>query len=41
MDDRVMSAEDYDLTVDIYSLGLVYYSIFNGKGIFDSCKTKK
>jgi len=39
MDERIMKNEDYgyDLTADIYSLGLVYSSIFNifGKGIYD------
>lgn len=41
MDDRIMQNEDYDLTVDIYSLGLVFTSIFTGKGIFDYCKSRR
>jgi len=41
MDDRIMQCEKYDLTVDIYSLGLVFLSIFKGKGLFDNYKSKQ
>ena len=38
MDLRVTDGNQYDITVDIYSLGLIFYAIFKGKGIFDHCK---
>jgi serine/threonine protein kinase len=37
MDDRVDKRQDYDNTADIYSLGMVFISIFKGKGIYDEC----
>jgi fused-like protein len=36
MDGRVRAGY-YDQSVDIYSLGMVFISIFKGKGIYDDC----
>jgi hypothetical protein len=30
MDKRVANSEAYDITVDVYSMGLIFYSIFKG-----------
>lgn len=37
MDKRVNCSEPYDISVDIYSLGLVFFYIFKERGIFDNC----
>lgn len=40
MDKRVIDGTAYDLTVDIYALGMVFYAIFKGRGLFDRCKNE-
>lgn len=36
--DRPLSmAVPYDQTVDIYAMGMVFISIFKGKGLYDEC----
>jgi serine/threonine protein kinase len=39
MDDRVEKNQNYDNTADIYSLGMLYLCIFQGKGIYDDCRS--
>lgn len=38
MDYRVGRRQEYDHTADLYSLGMVYMWLFEGKGIYDECK---
>lgn len=40
MDKRVTSGEPYDMSVDIYSLGMIFLYIYKGTGLFDNCKDK-
>ena len=40
-DGRIEGGKPYDMSVDIYSLGMTFLSIFKGKGYFDDCCTKK
>ena len=37
MDKRITFGELYDTSADIYSMGLLFYFIFKGRGIFDDC----
>jgi serine/threonine protein kinase len=37
MDKRISTGEPYDMSVDIYAMALVFFSIFKGKGIYDDC----
>ena len=37
MDNRIVAEKPYDMSVDIYSLGMTLVSIFKGKGIYDRC----
>ena len=39
MDERVNIGDPYDQTVDIYALGMIFYAIFTGEGIYDNCGT--
>mgnify|MGYP001500526028 CR=1 FL=1 len=38
-DRRMTNGDPYDMTVDIYALGMIFYSIFKGKGIYDECSS--
>jgi serine/threonine protein kinase len=35
MDYRPGRGKDYDFTVDLYSLGMVFLWVFSGRGIYD------
>lgn len=35
MDYRVGRREEYDYTVDLYSLAMVFLWVFSGRGIYD------
>ena len=37
MDKRVSDGDPYDMSVDIYSFGIIIYCIYKGKGIYDEC----
>ena len=37
MDNRVLQGKPYDISVDIYALGMIFLSVFKGSGIFDQC----
>jgi|LakMenEpi03Aug12_release.lakeMendotaPanAssembly.Ray.scaffolds.fasta_scaffold1571628_1 hypothetical protein len=37
MDLRVADNNPYDMTVDIYALGLIIFCIYKGKGLYDEC----
>jgi hypothetical protein len=37
MDYRVGRRQEYDNTADIYSLGMIFLWVFEGKGIYDQC----
>lgn len=39
MDYRVGRRQEYDNTADIYSLGMIFMWVFEGKGIYDQCLT--
>ena len=39
MDIRISAGKPYDMSVDIYALGMIFYSMFKGSGIYDKCKT--
>lgn len=39
MDYRVGRKQQYDHTADLYSLGMVFLWVFEGKGIYDECKS--
>lgn len=39
MDPRVGSQKGYNNTADLYSLGMVYVWMFEGKGIYDECRS--
>jgi hypothetical protein len=36
-DDRIVDGLTYDLSADVYSLGMIFLFIFKGAGIFDNC----
>lgn len=38
-DRRINNGDPYDMSVDIYALGLVFVAVFKGKGIFDECSS--
>lgn len=40
MDNRVAEGKPYDLSVDIFAMGMIFLSIFKGKGIFEQCSSK-
>ena len=40
MDKRVSHQEIYDISVDVYSMGMIFYFIFKGKGIYDHCSNE-
>jgi serine/threonine protein kinase len=39
MDKRVSDGDPYDMSVDIYSFGIIIYCIYKGKGIYDECSS--
>lgn len=41
MDKRITDGNPYDLSVDIYAMGMIFLSIFKGKGLYDECQSKK
>ena len=34
MDNRVAEGKPYDMSIDIFAMGMIFLSIFKGKGIF-------
>jgi serine/threonine protein kinase len=41
MDKRVSDGDPYDMSVDIYSFGMIIFCIYKGKGIYDECTSEK
>lgn len=39
MDHRMVNGNPYDISVDIYALGLIIFFIYKGKGLYDECRS--